>query len=99
MSSRLPRLRSFSAGVLAFAVPAALAVAVAAPAASARTHGHDNEFTQTNLISDLTTGDFGGYQATLAIHAEGSLEAEKLTILREYDRERVKHYARWVAGL
>src|SRR6266571_6126455 len=43
-----------------------------------------------NLISDLTTGDFGGYQATLAIHAEGSLEAEKLTILREYDRERVK---------
>ena len=37
--------------------------------------------------------------ATLAIHAEGSLEAEKLTILREYDRERVKHYARWVAGL
>jgi uncharacterized protein (TIGR03118 family) len=55
MSSRLPRLRSFSAGVLAFAVPAALAVAVAAPAASARTHGHDNEFTQTNLVSDLST--------------------------------------------
>ncbi len=52
-----------------------------------------------NLISDLTTGDFGGYQATLAIHAEGSLEAEKLTILREYDREDVKRYARWVAGL
>lgn len=52
-----------------------------------------------NLISDLTTGDFGGYQATLAIHAEGSLEAEKLTILREYDRERVKSYARWVAGV
>jgi uncharacterized protein (TIGR03118 family) len=41
--------------VLAFAVPAALAVAVAAPAASARTHGHDNEFTQTNLVSDLST--------------------------------------------
>jgi len=52
-----------------------------------------------NLISDLTTGDFGGYQATLAIHAEGSLEAEKLTILREYDRERVKSYARWAAGV
>jgi len=55
MSSRLPRLRSITTGVLAVAVPAALAVAVAAPAASARTHGHDNEFTQTNLISDLTT--------------------------------------------
>lgn len=49
-----------------------------------------------NLISDLTTGEFGGYQATLAIHAEGSLEAEKLTILREYDQERAKTYARWV---
>src|SRR5437667_3465127 len=52
-----------------------------------------------NLISDLTTGDFGGYQAVLAIHAEGSLEAEKHTILREYDRERVKSYTRWVAGV
>src|SRR3989454_1651761 len=51
-----------------------------------------------NLISDLTTGEFGGYQAALAIHAEGSLEAEKLTILREYDRERAKSYARWMAG-
>jgi aromatic ring hydroxylase len=49
-----------------------------------------------NLISDLTTGEFGGYQATLAIHAEGSLEAEKLTILREYDQERARSYARWI---
>jgi len=49
-----------------------------------------------NLISDLTTGEFGGYQATLAIHAEGSLEAEKLTILREYNQERAKSYARWI---
>ena len=55
MSSRLPRLRSIATGVLAVAVPAALAVAVAAPAASARTHGPDNEFRQTNLVSDLTT--------------------------------------------
>src|SRR5213076_1815877 len=54
MSSRLPRLRSFAAGLIAMAVPAALAVAVAAPAASARTPGHDNEFSQTNLISDLS---------------------------------------------
>jgi uncharacterized protein (TIGR03118 family) len=55
MSSRLPKLRSFATAVLAVAVPAALAVSVAAPAASARTHGHDNEFSQTNLVSDLTT--------------------------------------------
>jgi aromatic ring hydroxylase len=43
-----------------------------------------------NMISDLTTGAFGGYQAVLAIHAEGSLEAEKLTILREYDQASAK---------
>ncbi len=55
MSSRLPRLRSFTTAVLAVAIPAALAVAVAAPAASARTHGTHNEFRQTNLVSDLTT--------------------------------------------
>jgi 4-hydroxybutyryl-CoA dehydratase/vinylacetyl-CoA-Delta-isomerase len=51
-----------------------------------------------NLISDLTTGEFGGYHAVLAIHAEGSLEAEKLTILREYDQERAKTYARRITG-
>ena len=55
MSSTLSRFRLFATGVLAVAVPAALAVAVAAPAASARTHGHDNEFRQTNLVSDLNT--------------------------------------------
>ena len=55
MSSRMPRLRSFATAVLAVAVPAALAVSVAAPAASARTHGPDNKFRQTNLVSDLTT--------------------------------------------
>ena len=52
-----------------------------------------------NLVSDLTTSDFGGYQAVLAIHAEGSIEAEKITILREYDGNSAKAYARWVAGI
>jgi uncharacterized protein (TIGR03118 family) len=55
MSSRLPRLRSLATAALAVTVPAALAVATMAPAASARTHGHGNEFRQTNLISDLKT--------------------------------------------
>src|SRR5260370_1377231 len=57
MSSTLSRVRLFATGVLAVAVPAALAVATVAPAASARTHGHgpDNEFQQTNLVSNLTT--------------------------------------------
>ena len=52
-----------------------------------------------NLVSDLTTGEFGGYQAVLAIHAEGSIEAEKLTILSHYPRAEAMRYARWLAGL
>ena len=35
-----------------------------------------------NLISDLTARDFGGYHAVLAVHAEGSIEAEKMQIFR-----------------
>jgi 4-hydroxybutyryl-CoA dehydratase / vinylacetyl-CoA-Delta-isomerase len=52
-----------------------------------------------NMISDLTTGEYAGYQAVLAIHAEGSIEAEKLTILAQYDRQRAMDYAMWLAGL
>jgi aromatic ring hydroxylase len=52
-----------------------------------------------SMISDLTTGEYGGYQAVLAIHAEGSIEAEKLTILAQYDQEGARQYARWLAGL
>jgi len=52
-----------------------------------------------NMVSDLTTGDFGGYHAVLAIHAEGSLEAEKLMIMRAYDARRTLAYARQIAGL
>jgi 4-hydroxybutyryl-CoA dehydratase/vinylacetyl-CoA-Delta-isomerase len=38
-----------------------------------------------NLIRDLTASDFGGYNELLQIHAEGSIEASKITLLREYD--------------
>ena len=41
-----------------------------------------------NLISDLTVRDFGGYHAVLAVHAEGSIEAEKMQIFRAYDASR-----------
>jgi 4-hydroxybutyryl-CoA dehydratase / vinylacetyl-CoA-Delta-isomerase len=52
-----------------------------------------------NLISDLTAGEYGGYQAVLAVHAEGSIEAEKLTILAQYEREAGLAYAEWLAGI
>ena len=41
-----------------------------------------------NLISDLTARAYGGYQAVLAVHAEGSIEAEKLAMFRSYDPSR-----------
>ena len=52
-----------------------------------------------HLISDLTARDFGGYHAVLAVHAEGSIEAEKMQIFRAYDPRRTMAYARKLAGL
>ena len=52
-----------------------------------------------HLIADLTTRDFGGYQAVLAVHAEGSIEAEKLQLLRAYDARGAIAYARRLAGI
>ena len=43
--------------------------------------------------------DFGGYHAVLAIHAEGSIEAEKMQILRSYDATRALARARKFARL
>jgi len=52
-----------------------------------------------NLIKELTTTDFGGYQAVLAVHAEGSIEAEKMATLREHDATKFKAYAAEMAGI
>ncbi len=52
-----------------------------------------------NTIADLTARDFGGYHAVLAVHAEGSVEAEKMQIFRSYDAKRTMAYARRLAGI
>jgi len=56
-----------------------------------------------NFIRDLTSSDYGAYQEVLAIHAEGSLEAENLQIFRSYtangSAERVMALARRMAGI
>jgi aromatic ring hydroxylase len=52
-----------------------------------------------NMISDLTASDFGGYQEVLAIHAEGSIEAEKMTIHREYDFRDSLELVKYITGL
>ena len=52
-----------------------------------------------NLASDLLAREYAGYQSVLAVHAEGSLEAEKLMISRSYDPTDAVAYARSLAGL
>lgn len=45
----------------------------------------DQRIKAINLIRDIAVSGFGGYQEILSIHAEGSLAAQRITILREYD--------------
>lgn len=52
-----------------------------------------------NLIRDLTASDFGGYNEILTIHAEGSLQAQQITIARDYDMAPARRFAEEVAGL
>jgi 4-hydroxybutyryl-CoA dehydratase / vinylacetyl-CoA-Delta-isomerase len=52
-----------------------------------------------NVLADLTASDFGGYQEVLAVHAEGSIEAEKLTALRNYNSRKTMAYAMRMAGI
>jgi 4-hydroxybutyryl-CoA dehydratase / vinylacetyl-CoA-Delta-isomerase len=59
----------------------------------------DRRLAILNLIGELTTRLYGGYQAVLAIHAEGSIEAEKLAMFRAYDPGRALGLAMRMAGL
>jgi 4-hydroxybutyryl-CoA dehydratase / vinylacetyl-CoA-Delta-isomerase len=52
-----------------------------------------------NFVKDLAASDYGGYQEVLAVHAEGSLEAEKLMIARSYNSERTVKLVERMAGL
>jgi 4-hydroxybutyryl-CoA dehydratase / vinylacetyl-CoA-Delta-isomerase len=52
-----------------------------------------------NLASELLARGYAGYQGVLALHAEGSLEAEKLMVYRSYDPSAARAYARELAGL
>jgi aromatic ring hydroxylase len=59
----------------------------------------DRRLAMLNLVSELTTRLYGGYQAVLAIHAEGSIEAEKMAMFRAYDPSRALGIAMRLAGL
>lgn len=51
-----------------------------------------------NFVKDLTSSDYGGYQEVLAVHAEGSLEAEKLMIARSYNGPRTVELVKEMIG-
>jgi len=51
------------------------------------------------LITDLAVSDLSGYHEVLAVHAEGSLEAEKLAAMRHFDLEAKVEAARLLAGI
>ena len=61
--------------------------------------GHVISVRILNLIGDLTARNYAGYQSVLASHAEGSLEAEKLQIVRSYDATVATGYAGSLAAL
>jgi len=52
-----------------------------------------------SLVKDLVASEFSAYQEVLAVHAEGSLEAEKLMLFRSYDAKLALAYVRGLAGL
>jgi aromatic ring hydroxylase len=61
--------------------------------------GSVNRLKLLNLIRDYFASGFGGYHELLAIHAEGSLEAQKITILRGFDARDAIDFAADCANL
>ncbi len=51
------------------------------------------------LIRDITASEFGGYQSVLSIHAEGSLAAQRISVVRGYDVAGCEAQAAAAAGL
>lgn len=50
------------------------------------------------LVKDLTASEYAGLANVAAIHAEGSLEAQRMSILRESNIEELVDYAKKVCG-
>lgn len=46
------------------------------------------------LVRDLTASEFGGYNDSVTLHGEGSMGAQLVTTVRDYDVERCVAYAR-----
>ncbi len=61
--------------------------------------GGKQRLTALSFVRDLVASEFGTYQEVLAVHAEGSLEAEKLMLFRSYDARPALDLVRGLAGL
>ena len=51
------------------------------------------------FVKNLVASEFGAYQEVLAVHAEGSLEAEKQMVARSYDSTKAVELVKRLAGL
>jgi aromatic ring hydroxylase len=51
------------------------------------------------FVRNLVASEFSAYQEVLAVHAEGSLEAEKQMVLRSYDPSAALAFVKRAAGL
>lgn len=51
------------------------------------------------FVKNLVASEFATYQEVLAVHAEGSLEAEKQMVLRSYDGRKAVEFVKRMAGL
>ena len=51
------------------------------------------------FAKNLVASEFAAYQEVLAVHAEGSLEAEKQMVVRSYDPKPALQFVRRAAGL
>jgi aromatic ring hydroxylase len=51
------------------------------------------------FVKNLVASEFATYQEVLAVHAEGSIEAEKQMMLRSYDGSAALAYVKRMAGL
>lgn len=52
-----------------------------------------------HALRDLTSGEFGGYQAVTQLHAGGGLFAQRIVNRGKYTMDAAKHAARDFAGL
>jgi 4-hydroxybutyryl-CoA dehydratase/vinylacetyl-CoA-Delta-isomerase len=52
-----------------------------------------------HLAADLTASDLAAYHQVLAVHAEGSIQAERMTALEGYDWAAAQQLAKRLAGL